>query len=406
VDQVLCPTARDGVMCGTLYPTIGYIDTCDTARITGFVVQPNTAILDPLEQSLTGANAYTFFVGQSVTITVDRNQPRVLADELMRIIVTNPNAPALTAQISSVRAGFNITGVGAAQSITANSCFGLGGPGCATGTTVFQNASFTVSPSNVNWGTGSGISFSIAVGLPGQCVTPCSCGGGACSASYGTSKSGQIPATVASETIRVLPTTLTNVNVFDPVLNKAVDVNATEPGSTPGRGGVVIANQSLSVTYTTYGGTARQARSASLFFSWDRISNCATGGGTQSLLISVPGSSLQFVRLITWTYPGLSLLGDNTAANGGAMNFSVNSNCPVHHRNPVHKCRHERHVGRRRHSGGLHKLQQPLLDLRPTCIAITVAVFRRAANAHAHTVADPLLVPGRLGLNNRDGLAF
>ena len=29
-------------MCGTLYPTIGFVDSCDTAATVGFGVAPNT----------------------------------------------------------------------------------------------------------------------------------------------------------------------------------------------------------------------------------------------------------------------------------------------------------------------------------------------------------------------------
>ena len=110
VDQTKCPAGPGS--CGQLYPTIGYIDSCDNARTTGFGVVPNAAVIDPAQQSTSGANAYTFFAGQSVTLFFDRNQPTVLADELLRISVFNPTTAATT-QITSTRVGFNISGVGA-----------------------------------------------------------------------------------------------------------------------------------------------------------------------------------------------------------------------------------------------------------------------------------------------------
>ena len=80
LDQTKC-SAGSGMLCGTLYPGFGYVDTCDNAKTVRFGIVPNTQILDPVQQSLTGPGAYVFFAGQRVTIYIDRNQPKVLADE-------------------------------------------------------------------------------------------------------------------------------------------------------------------------------------------------------------------------------------------------------------------------------------------------------------------------------------
>ncbi len=321
VDQLLCPTASQGIMCGTLYSTIGYVDTCNTARITGFAVQPNTAILDPAQQT----DGYTFFAGQSVTISIDRNQTRVLADELLRISVTNPTGP-VTTQITSNRVGYNISGVGATPATTTS---GLpnGVALVASASSSADTASFLITSA---WGLGSGITLSVAVGI--SCsgtpcsgstpAVPCTGGGGGGCGQLGTSRSGGIPATIASASIRVLPSTVTGVNVFDPVLNQLVSVPAAGTvGAAAGLGGIAASGQNVSIIYTASGGTAGVARQAVLYFEYTNGGGCGGAGGTVTLPASV--SSLTFVRYSTWNFAEPSLPGNNTVANGGAMSFAV-----------------------------------------------------------------------------------
>jgi hypothetical protein len=122
-------------MCGTLYPGFGYVDKCDNAKTVSFGIVPNTQILDPVQQSLTGPGAYVFFAGQRVTIFIDRNQPTVLADELLHIWVTNPSSTTCVVapfSLTSGGSGYNINGTGAtALSGGGNACGVQGGSTCA-----------------------------------------------------------------------------------------------------------------------------------------------------------------------------------------------------------------------------------------------------------------------------------
>ena len=214
-------------MCGTLYPTIGFVDSCDTAATVGFGVAPNTQILDPAQQSTTGANAYTFFQGQTVTLYIPHNQPTVLADELLRISVFNP-ATTTSLQLTSTSSGYNMSGAGASATFASSGGGGGGGGGCSGGLSSCATASSAAGTVGFSitsqWGLGAGLAFYVSPGLscstsPCSGATPkCVNGGGiTCSGgtnSFGQSASGGITAT-ANATITVLPSSLFVTSVFD-----------------------------------------------------------------------------------------------------------------------------------------------------------------------------------------------
>ena len=324
-----------------------------------FGVVPNTQILDPVQQSLTGPKSYVFFGGQKVTIYIDRNQPRVLADELLHVFVTNPSSttcPVTPTLLTSSSAGYNISGTGAAAA-SATGGFGGGGScgtasggggttACATSsiantfTYTIPNPPSATATSNCAWGLGAGVTFNVAPGLT-VCTTPGACQGAtpkcvagvnnlgtACPTGstngLGTSLSGCIAPATANATITILASSLTGVDVADPL--NANTLVSTAPSTLPfspplaapfttGLGGLT-AGQTVYVTFTTSGTTAYATKTATLLYSGCTGGRCTT----------VPGSTtLSFSTGYTFNYPSslTTLPGANTIANGGAMNITI-----------------------------------------------------------------------------------
>ena len=310
-------------MCGTLYPTIGFVDSCDTAATVGFGVAPNTQILDPAQQSTTGANAYTFFQGQTVTLYIPHNQPTVLADELLRISVFNP-ATTTSLQLTSTSSGYNMSGAGASATFASSGGGGGGGGGCSGGLSSCATASSAAGTVGFSitsqWGLGAGLAFYVSPGLscstsPCSGATPkCVNGGGiTCSGgtnSFGQSASGGITAT-ANATITVLPSSLFVTSVFDTFQG--------QPASAlPGGVAAPPAGNTIWAAFATVGGSAAASVSGSLYYT-NVGTNC--GGCCQTI------NGLSVRTWNTFTYPGLvSRLGVNTMANGGAINITIPAN--------------------------------------------------------------------------------
>ena len=263
-----------------------------------FGVVPNTAIIDATVQ----INPYIFFQGQTITLFVDRNQPTVLADELVRITVFNPTT-STTVQITSSR-GYNISGIGATASYSTGSCLN-GMTSCGTAASIANTVSYTI-PSG--WGLGPGLTFSISPGT--QCTAaPCSgatpaCTGAGCpgggGGSTGLSSSGVLTAT-ANATITVLASSLGAVDVFDPYTGNSVLAMGES---------ATIASMSLSVSvsFTAIGGVVNVAPTTKLYFS-------NTGGGCGGACTNIPGSTLSFRTYGTYTYPTLTVYGANTGVH-------------------------------------------------------------------------------------------
>jgi hypothetical protein len=195
---------------------------------------------------------------------------------------------------------------------------------------------------NCQWGLGAGVTFNVAPGLA-VCTTPGACNGASpkCVAGVnnlgaacpqgsttgpGITSSGNIQPSVANATITVLPSTVTGVDIADPLNgNRLVSSPSNLPFSpplaapfTPGLGGLTV-GQTVYISFTASGTTAYATKAAALI-----VSGCGAGGGG---CITVPNSTLQFYTAYSYTYPGLtSLPGANTVANGGAMNFTIPAN--------------------------------------------------------------------------------
>jgi hypothetical protein len=263
-----------------------------------FGVVPNTAIINATAQT----SPYHFFQGQTITLFVDRNQPTVLADELVRMTVFNPTT-STTVQITSTR-GYNISGIGATASYSTGSCIN-GMNSCGNAASIANTVSYTI-PSG--WGLGSGLVFSISPGT--QCnAQPCSgatpaCTGAGCpgggGGGTGLSSSGVLTAT-ANATITVLASGLRAVDVFDPYTGKSVlgmGANAS----------IATMGMNVSVSFTAVGGVSNTAPTTKLYFS-------NTGGGCGGSCTNLPGSALSFRTYGTYTYPTLTVSGANTGVH-------------------------------------------------------------------------------------------
>ena len=297
----MCPAGSPGGTCGTLYAGLGYVDQCDKAYLV-FGVAPNTQILS-LAQA---ADPYTFYVGQTITVYIPKSQPYILQDELIRITV-------------------------GAQSNTAITSTG-GGGGSLGGLNYTSNNGISIYTIGNSWGTGSGIQLYAAPGgnTVGKGIAP-ACSGNGCSpgtTSQTTTVSGMIstimnysspvpptgpPTSVTSipnNGITILPTSLFVEDTYDAVA-------ATYASAGP----VTVNNQVVWVSFMTAGATGLATPALALYYN---ATSCGFGCGGSTVQVTVNGKVYQ--RYFTTTYTSSrTKVGDNTFANGGALNYTLPS---------------------------------------------------------------------------------
>ena len=299
VDQAKCPAGSPGGTCGTLYAGLGYVDQCDHAYLV-FGVAPNTQILSPAQ----AADPYTFYVGQTITVYIPKSQPYILQDELIRITVGAQSNTAITS---------------------------TGGGGSLGGLNYTSNNGISTYTIGNSWGTGSGIQLYAAPGgnTVGKGIAP-ACSGNGCSpgtTSQTTTVSGMIstimnysspvpptgpPTSVTSipnNGITILPSSLFVEDTYDAVA-------ATYASAGP----VTVNNQMVWVSFMTAGASGLATPALALYYN---ATSCGGGCGS-TVQVTVNGKVYQ--RYFTTTYTSSrTKVGDNTFANGGALNYTLPS---------------------------------------------------------------------------------
>ena len=320
VDQSRCPGGAPP--CGTLFSGFGYVDACDNAYLN-FGVVPNTQVLNPATQGAGAgaAAAYTFYVGQQLSVFVPGTQLYVQPDELIRITI-GPNPTAYSNPALTSNSGLNFTSSASGHySFTVASSWGLG-----SGLQVFAGPGSRTPGQGVAPGCTAANLPPGATSCPASSSSPSSTvsGGIVSVANYsgasGTLVVGDSPPTSSSLLpgggITILPSYILDVDVFDP----ATGAGAGSYQSL--NGGLVALSTSISsIVYTATGGATLGSPSFSLLLN--ATSSMCGGGGSSSSCVTIGGT--QYLPSFgPVSYPSTPVLNANTLASGTALNVSFN----------------------------------------------------------------------------------